>query len=571
MPTALFPASPMVQTPPLPDAPAAAPNEVSVLDGKPDTASQSGKENFLAALQALLAWNLGGTGVSGEPPTPPAHGARERFGAEDLPKGLTKPVVAGSETGADASAEALGEEETADAAGLDGLGDAGHGLPHLLWSAMLLGGAGTEAAEEELGNGRWALPQILSALRAWTGREGSTEGVSSLAEATIPSGPGILTEPGAAVQVAVEGERFQVPLLPQNEMKPIDVIGRFLVEMKPADPARALLSDAKAANPDAAPKNDVIRDEGRHPASVKSALGEPAPKEGAPSFSLDRGEAFLPEGGSEPDLAVKENGSAAPLRASGPERGEGSGPAVRTSEWPTLAAGPGLTAVPGADQEAKPETGAKTATMENPLDLEAIPSEAQEHPGDADGGAESGSGRESAKGDPGFGAVRSDAAETLSGANSLKRGGEAFPKALHPELVDRIVERAVLGVREGQREIRIDLKPEFLGQVRLHISTDHQQVMVRMVAENSVAKEIIESNMPQLRAALQNQGLEIGKFDISLAQHFGQQGTGYQPHSFSGGIVPGGGEETGPPPIEEDLRAQRTAAGQPGESIDFFA
>jgi hypothetical protein len=569
MPTALFPASPMVQTPALPDAPAAAPNEVSVLGGKPDTASQSGKEGFLAALQALLAWNLGGTGLSGELPTPPAHGARERFGAEDLPKGLTKPVVPGPETGADASAEAPGEEETADAAGLDGLGNAGHGLPHLLWSAMLLGGAGTEAAGEELGNGRWALPQILSALRAWTGREGSTEGVSSFAEATIPGGPGILTEPGAAAQV--EGEGFQVPLLPQDEMKSTDVSGRSLGEMKPADPVRALLSDAKAANPDAEAKNDVMREEGTHPASVKSALGEPAPKEGTPSFSLDRGEAFLPEGGSEPDLAVKENGSAAPLRASGPERGEGSGPAVRTSECATLAAGPGLTAVPGADQEAKPEPGVKTATMEKPLDLEAIPSEALERSGDADGGAESGSGRGSAKGEPGFGVVRSDAAETLSGANSLKRTGEAFSKALQPELVDRIVERAVLGVREGQREIRIDLKPEFLGQVRLHISTDHQQVMVRMVAENSVAKEILESNMPQLRAALQNQGLEIGKFDISLAQHFGQQGTGYEPHSFSGGIVPGGGEETGPHPIEEDLRAQRTAAGQPGESIDFFA
>jgi flagellar hook-length control protein FliK len=84
--------------------------------------------------------------------------------------------------------------------------------------------------------------------------------------------------------------------------------------------------------------------------------------------------------------------------------------------------------------------------------------------------------------------------------------------------MEQIVRRAVIQVRNGQHEARIDLKPDFLGHVRMQVITENQQVTVKILTEFGFVKEMIENNIQQLKADLQHQGLEVDKLDVSVSR-----------------------------------------------------
>jgi hypothetical protein len=95
---------------------------------------------------------------------------------------------------------------------------------------------------------------------------------------------------------------------------------------------------------------------------------------------------------------------------------------------------------------------------------------------------------------------------------------EPVPPAPRSGIFDQIVQRAALLARDGRTEMRIDLKPEALGQVRLQIMTEHQQVSVRIFAEHANVREIIESHMTQLKSDLQQQGLQVDRLEVAVAE-----------------------------------------------------
>jgi hypothetical protein len=96
---------------------------------------------------------------------------------------------------------------------------------------------------------------------------------------------------------------------------------------------------------------------------------------------------------------------------------------------------------------------------------------------------------------------------------------EAGQSALRNQTMEQIVRRAVVQVRgDGQHEARIDLKPEFLGHVRMQVITKNQQVTVKILTEFGFVKDMIENNIHQLKADLQQHGLEVDKVDVSVSR-----------------------------------------------------
>jgi flagellar hook-length control protein FliK len=85
---------------------------------------------------------------------------------------------------------------------------------------------------------------------------------------------------------------------------------------------------------------------------------------------------------------------------------------------------------------------------------------------------------------------------------------------------DQIVQRAVLQVRNDQSEIKIDLKPDFLGNVRMQIVAEQQQVSVRIVTDTPVVRDMIETGLQQLRSDLQNQGLQVDRIEVSVSDGY---------------------------------------------------
>ena len=156
-------------------------------------------------------------------------------------------------------------------------------------------------------------------------------------------------------------------------------------------------------------------------------------------------------------------------------------------------------------------------------------------------------------------------------ALSLKEA-EPNQKAGQTEFLAQIVEKAVLQVKSNQPEIKITLKPEFLGQLKLRISTMDHQVIVRILTESPLIKEIIENNIDQLKAALQSQGLEIDKLDVCIAQDSGHKGNGYENNTFSNIEGEIDDEEQQTVMFEEAEESNSVSGESTGLNlIDFFA
>lgn len=85
-------------------------------------------------------------------------------------------------------------------------------------------------------------------------------------------------------------------------------------------------------------------------------------------------------------------------------------------------------------------------------------------------------------------------------------------------VMEQIVNHMRFEVRGDIAEIRIQLKPEHLGEVSLRIAAQNGIVVAQFVAESQRVKEIIESNFSQLRDSLEQQGINISEIEVSVAQ-----------------------------------------------------
>ena len=100
-------------------------------------------------------------------------------------------------------------------------------------------------------------------------------------------------------------------------------------------------------------------------------------------------------------------------------------------------------------------------------------------------------------------------------------------------VIRQIVQRMTLHTQGMQSSMTVKLKPEFLGNVHMQISTDNQQVVVRMATESLAVKEMVEQGLQYLKTELQHHGLEIDKFDVFVSDdkeesHPGQDLAGFR-------------------------------------------
>jgi hypothetical protein len=87
------------------------------------------------------------------------------------------------------------------------------------------------------------------------------------------------------------------------------------------------------------------------------------------------------------------------------------------------------------------------------------------------------------------------------------------------KVMEQVVEGARIQVANGQTRAKIVLQPPSLGKLNLHIITKDDQVKVTFFAENLQVKEIIESNLAQLRQSFVQQGLRVDDFGVFVGHH----------------------------------------------------
>ncbi len=139
------------------------------------------------------------------------------------------------------------------------------------------------------------------------------------------------------------------------------------------------------------------------------------------------------------------------------------------------------------------------------------------------------------------------------------------------DIIDQIVKKAVIRFKDGISEARIDLKPELLGHLRLSISTDNQQVTLRILTENPLVKEIIESSAAQLKTDLSNQGLQMEQLEVGV--NGDRDRLGHQSNN-SGQAAKQMAEKTENAAADADHSTENAATSAPtsesGKEIDTF-
>ncbi|MGE6205208.1 flagellar hook-length control protein FliK [Guptibacillus hwajinpoensis] len=110
---------------------------------------------------------------------------------------------------------------------------------------------------------------------------------------------------------------------------------------------------------------------------------------------------------------------------------------------------------------------------------------------------------------------------------------------MNTELSEMITERMQLSKNGDETTIRIKLSPENLGQLDIRLTTSDGKVTAHILTATAGAKELIESQLHQLRHTLVQQGIQLDKVEVVQqqgSQHsFMQDGRGEQGQQFQHG------------------------------------
>jgi hypothetical protein len=80
-----------------------------------------------------------------------------------------------------------------------------------------------------------------------------------------------------------------------------------------------------------------------------------------------------------------------------------------------------------------------------------------------------------------------------------------------------LVRTASLVVRDGGGEIRLTLKPESLGSVRIRLSLEDGMVEGRIIVDTPEARQAFEAGLDSLTRALHADGFQTGSFSVSVS------------------------------------------------------
>ncbi|MCC6395761.1 MAG: flagellar hook-length control protein FliK [Bacteroidetes bacterium] len=110
---------------------------------------------------------------------------------------------------------------------------------------------------------------------------------------------------------------------------------------------------------------------------------------------------------------------------------------------------------------------------------------------------------------------------------------------LPPETAQSVMEQVTkvfaLQVNGENSELRIKLEPESLGEVVLHVRMESGKMQAQIDVNQAGVKAALENNLPQLRLALHQRGIDVQRLDVSyggerLATDSGGGNADRQPH-----------------------------------------
>jgi flagellar hook-length control protein FliK len=84
-------------------------------------------------------------------------------------------------------------------------------------------------------------------------------------------------------------------------------------------------------------------------------------------------------------------------------------------------------------------------------------------------------------------------------------------------VTDQIIAHFSANKRLESGSVNLKLYPQELGELRMEIKVDQDNVKAHIIAQSPQAQEMIDRHMPRLREALEQQGLHLQHIEVSVA------------------------------------------------------
>ena len=96
---------------------------------------------------------------------------------------------------------------------------------------------------------------------------------------------------------------------------------------------------------------------------------------------------------------------------------------------------------------------------------------------------------------------------------------EPMPKAFFERTVlDQIVSKVSVRMSGGREEMRIHLEPPSLGSLQLKVAVEGRTVNATIIADNSITRDIVQSNINQLKESLAEQGMKLDSLSVLVGE-----------------------------------------------------
>lgn len=93
------------------------------------------------------------------------------------------------------------------------------------------------------------------------------------------------------------------------------------------------------------------------------------------------------------------------------------------------------------------------------------------------------------------------------------RDGSSVPEG---RVVQQTIDHLTLHSRGDSSSVTVRLHPEELGELQLRMVMEGDQLKVHLQAQSQQVQEVLERNFPRLRDALQDQGITVDDFQVSV-------------------------------------------------------
>jgi flagellar hook-length control protein FliK len=110
--------------------------------------------------------------------------------------------------------------------------------------------------------------------------------------------------------------------------------------------------------------------------------------------------------------------------------------------------------------------------------------------------------------------------ETQSVANGLR--AKPALKDLPAYVTHQVSKSLVKAIHQGESVLRLQLKPPELGRLVMTIDNTGNNMKINIMTDNQAAKEILMSNINDIRTALSNSGVTLERFDVDMNSNFQQ-------------------------------------------------